>query len=199
MTPSFHYDVPPCPELYHLGAMQLMRKYAKQHIRRYYAIKAVQALLLAACYIGIVRQYDAMRDVLWEWLPEEVYAQISDGFAIITGLLLAMLAVTLAARYVWAKYFYRRFYTSGLVALPGTFDADEAGIRQQHADHLSHGFTAWAAVRDIEPINGGVLFDLGSNLIVLPAAVFADDNEQKMFIQQTQIWQQAAQTAGQAA
>lgn len=199
MPRSFDYTVPPCPELYLRGCAQLLRNHVRLQKRRFYLIKSVQILIMAACYIAIARHYQTAFDLLWDCLPEDIYGQVRSHAHHIIALLLAMLFTGLLAQYVWAKCFYRRFYAQGLPALPSTFHADASGIRQQYADNLSDSFTGWAAVQYIEPLGNDVLLSLGSSLIVLPAGIFADGEETQTFIQQARAWQQAAHDTPKAA
>ena len=199
MTRSFDYTVPPCPELYLRGSAQLLRNHVRLQKRRFYLIKSAQILILLACYTAIWHHHQAAFALLWECLPEDIYEQVRSHSRYIIALLLAMLFTSLLAQYIWAKCFYRRFYAQGLPALPSTFHADENSIRQQYADNLSDSFTGWAAVQYIEPLGNDVLLSLGSSLIVLPASIFANDEETQTFIQQARAWQQAAHDTPKAA
>lgn len=74
------------------------------------------------------------------------------------------------------------------------FTADAAGCRQIYPQE-NEVWYSWATLTHVGEQQGNVVLAFGSQFIVLPRSIFADDGERQNVVAQIQAWQHTTQTA----
>ena len=188
-----HYTLPPNPQAYTQAAYLVARQ--SQHRHQGKILLALFVLLLTAAALFIRSATQQLHSVLQDWgIPadSELHAQIAHHINAVMLTLDALWCSILLLIICSQHFTIRRTMRQKYLLHESQFTADAAGCRQIYPQE-NEVWYSWTTLTHIGEQQGNVVLAFGSQFIVLPRSIFADDDERHSVAAQITAWQHAAQ------
>ena len=190
-----HYTLPPNPQAYTQAAYLVARQ--SQHRHQGKILLALFVLAMTAAALFIRSQTQQLNDILLDWditANSELHALIFRHIHIVLYAFGAMWGIILLLIICSQHFTLNRAMHQNYLLHESQFTADATGCRQIYP-HENESWFSWAMLTYVGEQQGNIVLAFGSQFIVLPHSIFADDGERQNVVAQIQAWQHTAQTA----